>query len=287
MKKSTSEAAREDFATLLRKKIQILMSKFASKMGLRRFDPENFKVEQLDIGIPNLPPVFHNYRIVHISDIHYDQWISSDRLKGIVDIINKNEADLIAITGDFISYLVDDRIEGNMISQLKRLEANDAIVAVLGNHDHWSGVQRVRKILKESNIYDISNDIFTLRKDGAVLTIAGIDSAMMKKDRMDVVLKKTPPEGPAILLAHEPDFAVKSAATKRFSLQLSGHSHGGQFIIPGLGTPFRGPLFKKFPHGKYQIGDMIQYTSRGLGTNGYWFRINCPPEITVIDLHNT
>jgi hypothetical protein len=284
MKNLNPETGMDDFGTILRRKIQIIMSKFASRFGFRKFDRQDFKVERLEITIPQLPLPFQNYRILHISDIHYDQWISLDRLIGIVGLVNENSPDLIAITGDFVSYLVNDRIEDDMITQLKRLKANDAIVAVLGNHDHWSGAERVRRILRESNIRDISNDTYTIQKQGANLNMAGIDSAWVKKDRLDIVLKKIPLDGPAILLAHEPDLAVKSAATKRFSLQLSGHSHGGQLIIPGVGTPFRGPLFRKYPHGKYTVGDMWQYTSRGLGTNGYWIRINCPPEIAVINL---
>ena len=284
MKEINPETGMEDFGTILRRKIQILMSKFATRFGFRKFDPQDFKIEHLEVTIPQLPLPFHDYRILHISDIHYDQWISLDRLIGVVGLVNESNPDLIAITGDFVSYLVNDQIEQDMISQLKKLKAADAIVAVLGNHDHWSGVERVRRILKKSNIKEISNDIFTIQKQGANLHIAGVDSAWVKKDQLDLVLEKTPPDGPAILLAHEPDLAVKSAATKRFSLQLSGHSHGGQLIIPGLGTPFRGPLFRKYPHGKYMVGDMVQYTSRGIGTNGYWIRINCPPEITVINL---
>lgn len=284
MKKSNSEAIRDDFTYTLRGKIQSIMSRLSSKLGWRKFDPEDFKIEHVEVTIPQLPSVFHYYCIVHISDIHYGQWISSNRLGGVVDLINKNNPDLIAITGDFVSYLINDSIEEMMVEQLKRLKPRDATVGVLGNHDHWTGAERIRKILKKSNIYDISNNVYTIRKGDSSLNIAGVDSVTAKKDRFDLVLKKMSFDGPAILLAHEPDFAVKSAATKRFNLQLSGHSHGGQFVIPLLGTPVRGNLFMKYPLGKYKIGDMVQYTNRGLGTNGYWVRINCPPEIAVISL---
>jgi len=98
------------------------------------------------------------------------------------------------------------------------------------------------------------------------------------------VLAKLPPSGPAILLAHEPDFADVSATTGRFSLQISGHSHGGQLIMPGIGTLVRAPHARKYPLGRYQIGDMVQYTSRGIGTNVFWLRVNCPPEITIFTL---
>ena len=87
------------------------------------------------------------------------------------------------------------------------------------------------------------------------------------------------------MLAHEPDFADITATTGRFALQISGHSHGGQFIIPKFETtPFRGPNSTKYPVGLYKVGEMIQYTSKGLGTNSFRIRINCKPEVTIITL---
>jgi uncharacterized protein len=283
MENKVAEVARDDFGYVLRKKIQLEMSKLSTKLDWRKFDPKNFQVEEIFVTVPKLPAAFHNYRIIQISDIHYGQWISFDRLRGVVDLINKNNPDLVAITGDFVSYLLDESIE-EMSLQLGKLTTHDGVIAVLGNHDHWAGAEKVRNILRKSNIYDISNKIYIVSKGDSKLTFAGIDSVMVKKDRLNIVLEKMPSDGPAIILVHEPDFAIKSERTKRFILQLSGHSHGGQFIIPRIGTPFRGRLFMKYPVGKYKVGEMVQYTNRGLGTNGYWFRINCPPEITIINL---
>ena len=103
---------------------------------------------------------------------------------------------------------------------------------------------------------------------------------------LDAVLEKLPDDSPAILLAHEPDYADISAATERFALQLSGHSHGGQIVLPKIGALLRGPGFFKYPNGLYQVGEMIQYTNRGVGTHVFRVRFNCPPEITVITLRS-
>jgi len=280
---NNSELAREDFTYIFRAKIQSKISKMSNAFGWRKFKAEDFQINHFTIPIPKLPKSFRNYRLVHISDIHYGQWISYDRLLGAVGLINQLNPDLVAITGDFVSYLLDDTIE-EMATILAELKAKDLTVAVLGNHDHWAGAERIRDILKKSKILDISNNLYIIRRADAKLIAAGVDSASVRKDRLDIVLQKIPPDGPAVLLAHEPDFAVKSEATKRFDLQLSGHSHGGQFIIPKLGTPIRGSHFRKYPIGRYKIGDMVQYTNRGLGTNSYWLRLNCAPEITVISL---
>lgn len=280
---SSSDANRDDFSYVLRRKLQVVMSKFSNRAGLRKFDPADFKIEQICLTIPHLPSAFKNYRIVHISDIHYNQWISFDRLDGVVNLINGLNPDVIAITGDFVSYLLDSTVE-EMSELLKKLRPEDATLAVLGNHDYWSGVEKVRAILKKSNIHDVSNDIYTISKEGSMLVFAGVDSVMVRKDRLDLVLDKLPADVSTILLVHEPDFAKKSSVTKRFILQLSGHSHGGQFVIPLIGVPFRGRLFRKYPLGEYRVGEMVEYTNRGLGTNGYWLRINSPPEITIITL---
>ena len=273
-------------ALMVRQKMQLAMSGFRDKMGIHEFDPRDFEVVDLKVKIPNLDPAFNDYRIAHISDIHLGQWISDKRIEGVVNMVNKLEPDLIAITGDTVSYVVNEPVL-DMLRVLKNLKPKDATVAVLGNHDHWVGAKQIRRVMDESNIIELENDVYTLKRGEATLHIAGVDSITLEKHDLDAVLNKLPPYGPAILLAHEPDFADISAATGRFSLQLSGHSHGGQMVIPGFGTPFRGSQFRKYPLGEYKVGEMVQYTNRGLGTNVFWIRINCPPEITILRLQST
>jgi predicted MPP superfamily phosphohydrolase len=272
---------REDLTWRLRRGTQRIMSRYSKLVG-QKFNSADFEVVKIEVKIRRLPIPFQGYRIVHISDIHYGQWISADRLKGVIDLINQQKPDIVAITGDFVSY--SDKDIEDLIPALKKIHAQDATVAVLGNHDHWVSSERVRSILKESRIIELNNDVYTVNRKGFEIHIAGVDSITLNKNQLDKVLQKLPPDEPAILLVHEPDFANISAETKRFSLQLSGHSHGGQFVLPKLGTPFRGDGFKKYPLGRYQVGEMVQYTNRGLGTNAFWIRINCAPEITVIDL---
>lgn len=267
----------------IRKKLQIAMSRSMEKMGMQEFDSCHFEVVPMDIVIPGLDPAFSNFKIAHITDIHLGQWISSERLNGVIRLINEQNPDIVAITGDFVSYAVDHLVD-DLTNCLKILKPKYVSLAVLGNHDHWLGAGKIRDVLKKSGIIDISNDVYTLKHDDATLHFAGVDSITLDKHRLDLVMDKLPESGPAILLAHEPDFADISSTTGRFSLQISGHSHGGQFIIPGMGTFIRGSNFLKYPAGKYQVGEMIQYTNRGLGTNVFWLRINCPPEITVFNL---
>ena len=102
--------------------------------------------------------------------------------------------------------------------------------------------------------------------------------------RLNDVIEELKDESAAILLAHEPDFADLSSKTGRFDLQLSGHSHGGQVVVPFYGPLVLPYLGQKYPSGLYQVGEMLQYTNRGVGMIEPAVRFNCPPEITVFHL---
>jgi len=266
-----------------RQRRQQAMIRLLKKMHRRGFEPNFFEIGHVDVAIPRLDPSFRGYRIASIADIHLDEWLNARRFDEVIDLINRQQPDLVAIIGDLFSYEVDG-LSQQMVAYLKKLRPKDASVAVLGNHDHWAGAAAVRQVLEQSDVIDLSNDILTLKKGRATLHVAGVDSVMWRKQRLDSVLKKLPPLGPAILLAHEPDFADISSATGRFSLQISGHSHGGQWIVPGIGPPIRGLYSRKYPLGRYRVGNMTHYTNRGIGTSIIRLRINCPPEITIFTL---
>lgn len=125
----------------------------------------------------------------------------------------------------------------------------------------------------------------TVNRTDAELHIAGVDSVMVGMDRLEHLMDRLPEESSAILLAHEPHFAT-SAATGRFALQLSGHSHGNQIVLPSGKSMIRGSHFRNYPIGRYQVEEMTPYTNRRLGTNLFWTRINCPPEIAIMTLRS-
>jgi uncharacterized protein len=118
------------------------------------------------------------------------------------------------------------------------------------------------------------------------LYFCGLDDLKEGKPRLNRALEGLSDEGAAILLIHEPDFADESAATGRFDLQLSGHSHGGQVGLPLLRYPFLPKFSRKYPSGLYRVSDMFLYTNRGLGAHPR-FRFNCRPEITVFTLRSS
>jgi predicted MPP superfamily phosphohydrolase len=248
-----------------------------------RIEPEWVETTGIALQLPRLQPEFNGYRIVQISDIHMNSWMNRARLAGIVEKVNRLSPDLIAITGDFVSHNPHNYFE-EMSSELQKLAAPDGILAVLGNHDHWSNATVIRQALKQAGVRELHNQAILIQRDKAKLHIGGIDSSYDGYDRLDLVLKQIGDQGAAILLAHEPDYADVSAASGRFDLQLSGHSHGGQVVLPWIGPPILPPHGRKYPRGLYRVGKMLQYTNRGLGMASLRVRLNCRPEITVFNL---
>jgi hypothetical protein len=268
-----------------RRNLQLWRAARARRRGTDRFRMQDFALFRLEVEVAGLDPVWDGYRLAHLTDIHLGQWLSPARLDGVVDLTNGLDADLIALTGDFLSYdLVGSARD--LEASFARLRAKDGVFAVLGNHDHWVGAGLMRALLERAGVRELRNDVVTLRRGAAVLHLAGVDDVMVHQDDLDQVLQRLPPDGPALLLAHEPDFADRAARTGRFALQLSGHSHGGQVVLPGIGPLIRGPHCWKYPLDRYQVGAMTLYTNRGLGSNMWWIRVNCPPEIALLTLRS-
>ena len=270
-------------AMRIRQEIQESMN---NSLPEKKFRKENIDVVEVDIELNNLGWDFHNYRILNLTDIHLGQWITPEYLDELIDYVNTLNYDVATLTGDYVSYIIDG-YEDTLKDSFKKLKSNDGKFGVLGNHDHWMGADTIREIFRDSDITDLSNDVCVLSKGESKLNLAGVDSCTVCADNLDAVLAKLDDDNPTVLLVHEPDFAEESSKTGKIDLEISGHSHGGQFVIPKLETtPLRGPNSTKYPIGYYKIGRMNQYTSKGLGTNSFRIRINCKPEITIITLKN-
>lgn len=249
-----------------------------------KFDLSKLNISDISLSLPRLPTEFNKYRIVQISDFHLGTWLNVAGLFQIIERVNQLKPDLVALTGDFVSYNPRG-FRKVLIQALSQLNPKDLSVAVLGNHDHYTNPHTIREILKESKISDISNQVHSIRRNSARLYLVGIDDHIVKKDDLESLLPNIPDGSSAILLAHEPDFADISAKSGKFDLQLSGHSHGGQICLPVLGPLFLPRYARRYPSGMYNVDGMILYTNRGLGTSWLRIRYNCYPEISVFTLN--
>ena len=252
-----------------------------SLIYVSQIEPFWFEIVPVNLTIPELAPAFDGFKIVQISDIHADTSMNRRKLNKIVEIVNQQQPDIVAITGDFFTYKPDPVGINLLETALKKLTPKEKTLAVLGNHDYWFDPSAIRKILSQSNVLELSNSVYTIERGQARLNIAGVDDYLEQKSRLDLVIAQLSTDDVAILLVHEPDFADISAATERFSLEISGHSHGGQVRIPFWQPDILPPYGRKYPLGMYQVGNMIQYTNRGVGMVPPAVRFNCRPEITV------
>lgn len=246
-----------------------------------KIEPYWLEVKTVPLVLPRLQPEFDGYRIVQLSDLHVVEQMPQQFLERVVEQTNQQQPDLVAITGDMVTH--------HPQSYAPRLEAafkgiKAPVVAVLGNHDHWSDPMAVHQILQNSQVEDLSNRVYTVQRNQAQLQIGGVDDVWVGAADLDQVLAQMPNTGAAILLAHEPDFADATVTTHRFDLQISGHAHGGQVAIPFVGAPVLPPYGKRYPIGQYQIDDLIQYTNRGIGMVSPRVRFWSRPEITVFQL---
>lgn len=248
------------------------------------FSPYVIEVTNHHIPLRNLSANFDGYKIVQITDLHMGSWLNGERLMEAVEIVNEQQPDLIAVTGDFsvkgdIEPQADDLIYG-----LSQLQAVDGVVAVLGNHDYAANVERTRDVLQQANVLELPNEHIVLERDSAQLVIAGLDDVWANQHDIRKLTSALPEGIPAVLMAHEPDIADRTSRSGHFGLQISGHSHGGQIRTADGNAPVLPWLGEKYSIGRYQVNDMIQYTNRGLGMTGIPIRINCPPEISIFNL---
>jgi predicted MPP superfamily phosphohydrolase len=252
-------------------------------------EPNWIKVEHVNLELPRLGSEFSGIRIAQISDIHMGGWMNAERLQHIADLVKKQKPDLLFLTGDFlIGHTFDTSSEEHiqdLIDILAPLAKSFPSFGILGNHDYWTNADAVREMMKASGITELSNSVVTITHGNQNLHLCGVDDIWERHARLDDVVDQLPDDSVAILLAHEPDFADVSAETGRFDLQVSGHSHGGQVVIPSYGPPILPYLGQKYPSGLYQVGNMLQYTNRGVGMIDPAVRFNCPPEITVFTLN--
>ena len=253
-------------------------------------EPNWLKVENIKLKLPRLPRPFSGFRMAQVSDIHMGGWMNLDRFQHVADVVLAQKPDVLLITGDFLTghqfNEASERAIKDLAAVLSPLAKSMPTFAILGNHDYWTDPKAVREMQGLCGITDLTNSVFKLTRDGQNLHLCGVDDIWEGDVRLDEVESQLTDGDAAILLAHEPDFADVSAATGKFDLQISGHSHGGQVVIPFVGPPVLPHLGRKYPSGLYKVRDMIQYTNRGVGMISPAVRFNCLPEITIFTLES-
>jgi len=249
-----------------------------------QLEPAWVEITQVGLKLPRLGKAFEGFRLVQVSDIHMGEWMNTERFSHVMKLALAQGADLLALTGDFVIYRggrqIVDSVMGDL-SEVFNILGDVPRVGVLGNHDLRTAPDDIRKMMEKHQILDLTNGFHTIARGSQYLHITGVDDMLFGHPDLNKLIATLPKDGAAILLSHEPDFADESAKTGRFDLQISGHSHGGQVVLPFLRPPFLPEGGRKYYDGLYQVGTMLQYTNRGVGMVAPFFRFNCRPEITV------
>jgi predicted MPP superfamily phosphohydrolase len=217
-------------------------------------------------------------RLAQISDLHLSQYTGPDLLHEVVQAINGLRPDAVLLTGDYVGG--DAETAQWLVEPLRGLNA--LAFAVYGNHDYWTDRDKVADYLDEAWVRVLCNEAVQLSEG---LWLAGLDDVWSGRPDLRTTLQEVPADAATLLLAHEPDYfdtVITSGAP--VSVQLSGHSHGGQVRVPGLGAPVLPYLGKRYPIGLRRVGSRQIYTNRGLGVWPLPYRFNCRPEITLFTL---
>lgn len=256
-------------------------------------EARELSVKEVVIPVRQLPDGFDGFTIAHLSDFHYHPVFTAKPIADAVDLVNKLNPDIVVLTGDFVTipYFGSKRktiatIEAQAepcAELLGQLGSKRGIYAVLGNHDQSSQPALVTQSLQNRGIRVLRNEAVPLEQRGSRIWLAGVDDVLEGAADLSQALHDVSRSETTILLAHEPDFA-DYVTEHTVSLQLSGHSHGGQIRLPFIGPPYLPELARKYPWGLHRIGGLYLYTNCGLGTIEVPIRWNCPPEVTLIRL---
>lgn len=250
----------------------------AAAMYATRVEPRQPIFERRTLRFRQLPRELDGLRIALIGDMHLGHPFASENTRWAVRQVLDAQADLIALTGDFVSYA---RSIPELPELLGELYAPLGVFAVPGNHDHWEGVDEIRAALERPDFRFLLNSNRRLEWRGAHFVVAGIDDVWHDDHDLDLALAGVSPGAFTILLAHAPDVADE-AAQRGVDLQLSGHTHGGHIRLPGLGALVLPRHGWRYSIGHVVVGEMQVYISRGIG--GFPLRLGCPPEATLITL---
>ncbi len=272
----------------------------ASIGGLALYSGEiarhELNVETYTVHLPGLADSFRGMRIAQISDIHYMEYTESFFLREVVDRVNALKADMVVLIGDFVTYgpLRWPSQDAHKRFALRHMPECASILSgircplrysTLGNHDMMVGGRYIYGDLESQGLPVLRNSAIPIERDGKRLWLVGLGSACAADAAPDRAIPASAvrEKEAMIVLAHEPDI-LPEIAKYNADLMLSGHTHGGQVRIPFLPPLFLPEYGKRYVEGWFRLGPTQLYVNRGIGAIGLPFRLNCPPEITLLTL---
>lgn len=250
-------------------------------------DTTQIKTQEVTLSVKGLPKSLHDFKIVHITDIQGDQYTGTEEIAGYIKKVNKQQPDLIIFTGDLISYGTDYIKQS--AKELGKAKATYGTFAVVGDHDYWAGVDRVKQALTQEGIPLLQEENHTITVDSATnVSITGITEVYSKQaDPRDVdSLTSTSTGTLKIHASHQiDDFLISKAQQNSYNLMLAGHTHGGQIHVPFMGMSFSASEREtEYIKGLYWDKDLPINVNNGLGFTLAPIRYGAPPNVSIITL---
>ncbi len=249
-------------------------------------DRNDYDIIERTVRIQNLPDEFKGFTIGLMSDIHSSVFMTKPEMDDYVAALNNLKTDIIFVPGDFVNSQTEEVYP--FVEAFSSLRAPYGVYGCLGNHDYYADVDIVAKEVDSCGIKLLRNDAVKILKGNSFINLIGVDDIPIngKPDPyLERALSSIQNPNPRILLCHKP-YYLETFASHNIDLTLAGHTHGGQIVFAKVGNLIVCPaaLFSKYVWGLYEFGNSQMYVTRGIGTVGVPFRINCPPEITKITL---
>lgn len=237
------------------------------------------EVNRFVLRHPRVDAKLSGKSIAQVTDIHMGRWVKPRHLRQIVDYVNEDEPDIVALTGDYVGYNSDDIAP--CVQTLAYLEP--PTYAVLGNHDHWASTEQTKNEFDRAAIPVLTNERIVCEFGDAQMTVIGVDDHVTRNADVDRAFRDHDDQGFCLTLNHVPSVAP-ACAEMGAHLILSGHTHGFQFNVPGLTHKIAESFGTEYYAGPYRLGEGYLYISRGLGSASWPWRIRAKPEITFFEL---
>lgn len=264
---------------------------------------DNIEFSEMKIQIPKLPTEFKNYRIAFVSDIHHGPFLDPNDLNNLIRILKSKNFDILILGGDYMTvpetksvfpvknldyknYNIrtsPKKIFKELAALFSTIKPKDGVIAIYGNHERWVAPRECLEEFKNEGINFLVNSSYLLKRGNKILEIYGVDDFWTGIPRLN--LKEN--SNCKILVSHNPDYISELIQQNKniFNLTLGGHTHGGQICLPIIGGLHYNVKDQNFISGLTKVrDDSYVFTSRGIGVVKAPYRINCRPEVSILEL---
>lgn len=240
------------------------------------------QVNHYKIYLSNLPRNFDGFTIAHLTDLHLGTLVSESFISGVIQKTNELKTDVIVCTGDYVHERNTTQEIDKVWPLLSKLRARHGVFSVLGNHDHWADTERSLNWLNRTG-QNIRHRCAAVYQGNERIVFGGAGDLWEDDLNIDKAFAEFPGDECRILLSHNPD-SVDQRFNTEISLVISGHTHGGQVVLPFYGPPVLPVKNKKYSSGVIAAKNTKLFISRGIGWAIYPIRFNCYPELAVLQL---